>query len=499
LTITVNPKAVPLFSAVAAICEGETISPLPTTSVNGITGTWSPAINNTVTTEYTFTPSSGECAAEAKLTITVNPKAVPLFTQIGPLYQNSATPVLPLRSINGISGTWNPANIITTTVGKTTYTFTPLSDMCAWPFQIDITVIPLKAIAGNDTVIGVCGGAILNASKSFGVGLTYQWRSLDVGGVLSDQDKAISHFTLSPSYKGPLPGVFSVELVITDNKGNSDRDTVVVSIDTPPIADIFHSDKLEKDGSMEVDGTISVGMGLSYNWYTKEGQVIGSNNEPKALIKGPGIYYLEVTDRFGCKSLKEFMFPFEDHILIGYPDYARTSWVDAIDIPVLDNDYDSRNDINTSTLHIVKEPTMGSVKVNPDGTVTYIPLVHKAGRDQFIYEICDALNICDTVMVAVDLIDGPIWIPEAISPNSDGSNEKFVIRGLDVYPNSAITIYTRSGQLIYKNPDYRNDWDGLAMGSRIEDGTLLPTGTYYYVLHLGGTNRYLKGFVYVAY
>ncbi|MCK7540125.1 MAG: hypothetical protein MZV63_59080 [Marinilabiliales bacterium] len=28
---------------------------LPTTSLNGITGTWSPAIDNTVTTLYTFT------------------------------------------------------------------------------------------------------------------------------------------------------------------------------------------------------------------------------------------------------------------------------------------------------------------------------------------------------------------------------------------------------------------------------------------------------------
>ena len=60
-------------------------------------------------------------------------------------------------------------------------------------------------------------------------------------------------------------------------------------------------------------------------------------------------------------------------------------------------------------------------------------------------------------------------------------------------------IYTRSGLLIYKSMDYMNDWSGHALNSSLPDDTLLPTGTYYYVLHLGGTNRYLKGFVYLLY
>jgi gliding motility-associated-like protein len=365
--------------------------------------------------------------------------------------------------------------------------------------MLKVISIPLQAMAGNDTLIGVCVSATLDASRSIGEGLTYQWRSLDIGGVLSQQNQAVAHFMLSPSYKGPLPADFDIELTVTDNKGNIDRDTLVVTITSAPLASLTHADELNNDGSMEVDGSVSLGMGLSYYWYTQEGQVIGANKEPKALIKGKGTYYLEVTDLFGCKSVKEFRFPFEDHVLVAYNDYARTSWVDAIDIPVLHNDYDSSNDIKLNTLRIVKDPTMGGVLVNPDGTVTYSPIVRKAGRDQFIYEICDSINLCDTALVTVDLYDGPIWIPEAISPNGDGSNETFVIRGLDAYPNSELTIYTRSGQLIYKNPNYLNDWDGRAMGSRIEDGTLLPTGTYYYVLHLGGTNRYLKGFIYVAY
>ena len=103
----------------------------------------------------------------------------------------------------------------------------------------------------------------------------------------------------------------------------------------------------------------------------------------------------------------------------------------------------------------------------------------------------------DTAKVTIDIYDGPVWIPEAISVNGDGHNEYFVIRGLEDYKNSSLTIYTRSGQMIYKSLDYQNDWSGKTLNSSMKDGILLPTATYYYVLHLGGTDRYLKGFVYL--
>ncbi len=43
------------FTQVGPYCEGAVIPALPTTSNNGITGSWSPAINNAATTTYTFT------------------------------------------------------------------------------------------------------------------------------------------------------------------------------------------------------------------------------------------------------------------------------------------------------------------------------------------------------------------------------------------------------------------------------------------------------------
>ncbi len=72
LTLNVSPIITPTFSQVAPICSGAPLTALPSTSLNSITGTWAPAMNNLATTTYTFTPSSGQCILNATMTIAVN-------------------------------------------------------------------------------------------------------------------------------------------------------------------------------------------------------------------------------------------------------------------------------------------------------------------------------------------------------------------------------------------------------------------------------------------
>lgn len=72
--ITAPGNITPAFDPVPPICSGTTLNALPAISINGITGNWSPALNNTATTVYTFTPTAGQCANAVTLTITVTPK-----------------------------------------------------------------------------------------------------------------------------------------------------------------------------------------------------------------------------------------------------------------------------------------------------------------------------------------------------------------------------------------------------------------------------------------
>ncbi|MEC4003736.1 gliding motility-associated C-terminal domain-containing protein [Flavobacterium sp. SUN052] len=159
LTITVNPKITPTFTAVTPICSGDTLAALPTTSNNGISGSWSPALNNTTTTTYTFTPSANQCANPTTLTITVNPKITPTFTAVTPICSGDALAALPTTSNNGISGSWSPALNNTTT---TTYTFTPSANQCANPTTLTITVNP-KITPTFTAVTPICSGDTLAA------------------------------------------------------------------------------------------------------------------------------------------------------------------------------------------------------------------------------------------------------------------------------------------------------------------------------------------------
>ena len=364
--------------------------------------------------------------------------------------------------------------------------------------HIKVIAPPVLAVAGRDTTIGVCSTYVLDASKSVGDGLVYRWNLLDPGGVLSSDSTVKTNLSLLSGYTGSLPLRLRVLLTVADKTGAFGTDTVYVTISASPMAGFNYPNSPNKDGSMLVDGSASKGQGLKYHWWSTSGGIIGDANKAQALIKGAGTYSLEVTDAFGCSSLKSFQYPIEPNNLIANPDYVRTSWVDSIHIHVLNNDYDTRNAIVKKTLSIVQKPNYGTAHVNEDGTVTYSPSTRKAGIDQFIYQICDSLSLCDSARVTIDIYDGPVWIPEAISVNNDGHNEFFVIRGLECYKNSSLVIYTRSGQLIYKSMDYQNDWSGHTMNSITKDGIVLPTGAYYYVLHLGGTDKYIKGFVYLT-
>jgi hypothetical protein len=108
-TLTVVSTISPSFTQVGPVCSGASLSALPTTSTNGITGTWSPVINNTATTNYTFTPSEeGQCTTTASMTITVNTLPTAAITN------NTATTVLTcstaaisVTATGGVSYAWN--------------------------------------------------------------------------------------------------------------------------------------------------------------------------------------------------------------------------------------------------------------------------------------------------------------------------------------------------------------------------------------------------------
>ena len=94
-------------------------------------------------------------------------------------------------------------------------------------------------------------------------------------------------------------------------------------------------------------------------------------------------------------------------------------------------------------------------------------------------------SCCDTIVeiIALNVQDCRIEIPNVITPNNDGYNDAFVVKGLEYYPNSSLNTFDRNGKLIYKSLDYKNDWkaEGVA------------TGTYFYSIIINDKLHTEKG------
>lgn len=72
-SVLVTPATVPGFVKVGPRCAGIRYAGLPTTSVNGITGSWSLQSSNPPAYTYLFTPTAGQCATTTTMTVYVYP------------------------------------------------------------------------------------------------------------------------------------------------------------------------------------------------------------------------------------------------------------------------------------------------------------------------------------------------------------------------------------------------------------------------------------------
>ncbi|WPR77747.1 gliding motility-associated C-terminal domain-containing protein [Algoriphagus sp. NG3] len=84
----------------------------------------------------------------------------------------------------------------------------------------------------------------------------------------------------------------------------------------------------------------------------------------------------------------------------------------------------------------------------------------------------------------------PFRIPNVITPNNDGDNDTFEIKGLDKFEKNRIVIINRYGDHVFERDNYQNDWDAPGQ----------TAGTYYYILTTtdsNGESHEFKGWIQV--
>ncbi|MFD2593247.1 PKD-like domain-containing protein, partial [Aquimarina hainanensis] len=101
-----------------------------------------------------------------------------------------------------------------------------------------------------------------------------------------------------------------------------------------------------------------------------------------------------------------------------------------------------------------------------------------------------------------DAEDG-IEVFTGMTPNGDGDNDVFTIRGIEKFENT-VEIYNRWGVVVYTAKNYgKNDtfFTGISSSrATFKEKDMLPVGTYYYVISYipePGVVKTLKGYIYI--
>ncbi len=75
-------------------------------------------------------------------------------------------------------------------------------------------------------------------------------------------------------------------------------------------------------------------------------------------------------------------------------------------------------------------------------------------------------------------------IPSGFTPNDDGTNDTWNIRGASKFPTISVKVFNRWGTLIFSSKGYNTPWDGTYNGKD------LPAAVYYYIIKIDRSTDY---------
>jgi gliding motility-associated-like protein len=217
---------------------------------------------------------------------------------------------------------------------------------------------------------------------------------------------------------------------------------------TPKITNPFNKDTtLCKNGSIVLNAYTPA---LSYLWQDN------SANQTYN-VTNPGLYWVEVTDTFRCKSRDTVIVQLSDIILSIYPDTTIRLPNTVLLIP-------QTNGVvtwsNSSTLNCT---TCQNALANPRVTTTYALSSTKNG--------CSA----NTVVRVNVLRNFYIYVPNAFTPNGDALNPTFKAT-TNISGPYLFEIFNRYGEKVFSTKSTTIGWDGTFKGEK------QPLGNYVYVI-----------------
>ncbi len=453
MTINVNSNTVPTFTQVAPVCSGSVINPLPTTSTNGILGTWSPAINNSATTTYTFVPNPGQCAVNGSMTITIIQPANPQFTQVAPICVGEVLNALPTTSNNGINGSWSPAINNSAT---TTYTFTPAANACANIANMTITVNALPVVNA-----GVYPAVCEEAANVNLVGNP-------VGGTFTGSGVTGSSFD-------PSVGSQQITYTLSDVNGCTNSATANIQVNPTPTINAGVDQSVCVGNSVTLQGS----GGVSYAW---DNGVV--NNQAFTPAQGSATYTVIGTDANGCAD--------SDQVVVNSLALPIASLSPSTVSGVAPLQVVFQNNSSNATNYVWN---FG----NGDGTTTGLASNQTTVYDEigtFTVTLTASNGACsDNTSTTIEVLfayPAVVEVPNVFTPNGDGINDLFFLK-LEHVASMNLQLFNRWGEIVYEFNELTNVWNG-----QTKSGQDVLEGVYFYKFEATGEDENVtkgQGFV----
>lgn len=230
------------------------------------------------------------------------------------------------------------------------------------------------------------------------------------------------------------------------------------------------------EGFLEVRGVHTGLPPYSYNWTDQSGKTVGQNAKAERLYAGS--YWLRATDESGCVQQ------------IGPIEIINEQ--SRIEPPQLSVNYTcAGQQVIIRVQHPISSffrlyNDMDAAVAIDEGDQQHI-FSQKVTSTQTFY-VSAVVGGCESERTPIILEPGNgLTIPNIFSPNGDGTNDTWLPKGLEHYPQTTLQIYSRGGNRVYLMSTTQSPFDGNYAGSP------LPEGAYYYVLDLGNGCTPIKG------
>lgn len=421
------------------------------------------------------------CADTVVKPIVVNPKPISFFTATNVCHTYATTfdnlSLIPQGSITGwlwYYGNGGASNAFNDSYtynqwGNYKVTLIAISDSgCKDTSEVFVDVFPnpepdftLSTACQYDTLQFVDNSTIAAGS------ITQWYWDFGDGSPSSSQTNPVNIFYTASTY--------NIKMVLTSDKGCITEKIIPTDIYPKPKAEFTYSDDLSGCSPLCVNffdqSTITNEFNSTieyYNWNFNDGEFSGATNPVhcfKNRSKDRKIFSveLEVVSDFGCKDY-----------------YIVRDLVDVYPQPIAEFTFDPYettllNPVFNFTNHSHYESALSwhfgdgntSIVENPKhvygDTGTY-PVTLVVKND---WGCTDTITY--NVIVRPDLM---FYIPNAFTPNGDGINDVFNMkgRGMDlIIPETfQMRIYDRWGELIYETADMNAGWNGTVKSKKVE-------------------------------